>query len=129
MPLHRPYVRIDPTVFRTFRLLQPLPITVVFPTVCYCLEIRGITHAGGVRQVIARKPGCPAESAAALRIGVVANDVESTLASGVSVECPSWEETLMLRLVRFGHAEQLAGPHCRVPDRFPAWFYLDEIPL
>lgn len=106
-----------------------MPITIVFPTVRYGLEIRDITHAGGVRQVIARENRCPAECAAALRIGVVGNDVEGALATGVSVECASWEETLFLKLARSGYAEQLAGPHCRVPDRLPAWFYLDEIPL
>ncbi len=102
---------------RTFRLRRPLPLVAVFYAISYRLELFAPHHVGGSERLVARLSWQELIDARELDHaghGVLARQ----LASAYDVECLTLAETLFLRLVRQGDADELAGPHLKVPPDF-----------
>ena len=99
---------------RTFRLHRPLPLVVEFFAVRYTLELYMPAQAGGSERLVARLPWQDLNYARELDHagrGVLGEK----LRTAYDVDCGTLTEVLFLRLVRQGEAEQLAGPHLKIP--------------
>lgn len=125
-PLPRP-PPARPT-FYTFRLCGPLPVPVQFPSICYFLEIYAQPYVNDALKLIVREPGQNGEDARELRLSASVPDLRADYARPFDVEPATLAETVLLRLVRDGSAEIVAGLHCRVPQRLPPWIDDESTP-
>lgn len=98
---------------RTFRLHRPLPAVVEFFALRYTLELYAPVQTGGSERLVARLPWQDLNYARELDHagrGVLSRQ----LLTAYDVDCGTLAEILFLRLVRQGHADELAGPHLKL---------------
>lgn len=122
-------LRLPAPTFFTFRLCRPLPVPVAFPSICYFLEIYAPPYVNNALKLIVREPGQKAEDARELRLSASVPDLRADFTRPLDVEPATLAQTVLLRLVRDGSAEMVAGLHCRVPQRLPEWIDEDATPL
>jgi hypothetical protein len=99
---------------RTFRLHRPLPVVVEFFAIRYTLELYAPGQSGGSERLVARLPWQDLNYARELDhagAGLLAR----RLATAYDVDCGTLAEVLFLRLVRQNDADELAGPHVKIP--------------
>jgi hypothetical protein len=106
----------NPTIVRTFRLLRPLPLEVRFICATYFLELNRIAYTAGREALVVRLPWQERDFGKELT-HAGENVIRRQLVSGFDVECATLSEFLFLRLVAQKDAEELAGPHARIPWR------------
>lgn len=102
---------------RTFRLTRPLPLLAEFYAISFSVELFCPSQVGGSERLVARLPWQDLMSARELDHaghGILARQ----LATGYDVECGTLGEIILLRLIRQGCGEELAGPHSKLPFRF-----------
>ena len=99
---------------RTFRLHHPLPVVAEFFATRYSIDLYEMPYTAGGEHLRSCLPWQAIEDGWDLNHAGL-NVIKRNLATGMDVRCGSLAEVLFLRLVRQGDAEELAGPHCKVP--------------
>jgi hypothetical protein len=102
---------------RTFRLLRPLPVVAEFYAIRYSVDLFAPMHVGGSERLVACLPW--QDLIYARELDHAGHGVlRKKLATAYDLDCGTLAEVLFLRMVQQRDAEQLAGPHSKVPEGF-----------
>ena len=102
---------------RTFRLHRPLPILAEFYAVRYSLELFSPAQVGGSERLVLRLPW--QDLIYARELDHAGHGVlPRKLFVAYDVDCNTLAEVIFLRLVQQRDADQLAGPHVKLPADF-----------
>lgn len=110
---------------RTFRIFRPLPLVAEFYAVRYYLELFSPAQVGGSERLVLRLPWQDLIYARELDhagYGVLPR----RLLIAYDVDCNTLAEVIFLRLVQQRDAEQLAGPHLKLPPDFYSEYQRDQ---
>ena len=104
---------------RTFRLLRPVPVVAQFYAIRYELALDEPPHTGGSERLLARLPWQDWNYARELDHAGT-RGIRRVIYTAYDVDCGTLAEVLFLRLARQGDAEELVGPHLKIPRGHPS---------
>lgn len=103
---------------RRVRLINSLPLYAEFYALRYRIEASSTVQNSGVARLVCRLQWESLDQAREL-YSIGETHFVKNLREGFEVEVASLADVLLLRLIRQGDAEELAGPHCRFTRSVP----------
>ncbi len=108
------YAACSCRAIRTFRLRRDLPLVAEFFAIRYTIHLHEVPQTAGSLRILARLPWQDLNYAREI-MHVGGGAVRELMVTGIEVDCGTLAEVIFLRLVRQGDAEELRGPHVKVP--------------